>query len=140
MSDEATSEAYTVLNVMGPYREPRETAFSFDYSVERPHWATPQGVRVKVYIEEELEYCKGKVLAVSGGSVGQQLRVNQIIAREIADQKLEIGNRDGLFSDRRDVMIGPFRDELAHLAPQLENWMQEHKERIRREIHEKVGL
>ena len=140
MSDEATSEEYTVLNVMGPYREPREAAFSFDYSVERPHWGTPQGVRVKVYIDEELEYFKGQILEVSGGSVGQQLRVNQMISREIADQKLEIGNKDGLFSERRDVLIGLFREELAHLAPPLESWMHKHKERVRQEIQEKVGI
>ena len=140
MSDDTGSEEYTVLNVMGPYREPRESAFSFDYSVERPNWGTPQGVRVKVYIEEELEYFKGKVLEVAGGSVGQQLRVNQMITREIADQKLEIGNKDRLFSERRDVMIGAFQEELAHLAPQLEKWMQAHKDRIRQEIKEKVGI
>ena len=36
MSEETKSVEYTVLNVMGPYREPREPAFSFDYSVQRP--------------------------------------------------------------------------------------------------------
>ena len=47
-----------VLNVMGPYREPKESAFSFDYSVQRPDWATPQGVRIKVSIESELNHLK----------------------------------------------------------------------------------
>lgn len=140
MSEETKSDEYTVLNVMGPYREPREPAFSFDYSVERPHWGTPQGVRVKVMIEEELEYFKGKILEISGGSVGQQLRVNQIVCREIADQKLELGNQDGLFSERLDVMIGPFVDDLQHLAPLLESWMQAQKDRVRADIKEKVGL
>ena len=140
MSEEARPDEYTVLNVMGPYREPREPAFSFDYSIERPHWATPQGVRVKVLIEEELEYFKGKILGISGGSVGQQLRINQIICREIADQKLEIGNKDGLFSERLDVMIGAFVDELQHLGPLLESWMQDQKDRVRQVIKEKVGI
>ena len=139
MSDESQSE-YTVLNAMGPYREPREPAFSFDYSVQRPSWATPQGVRVKVALEEELEYFKGTVLGISGGSVGQQLRVNQILCRELADQKLELGNRDGLFLDRRDVMIGFFVDELEHLAPLLKQWMESQKDRVRQEIKEKVGI
>jgi len=66
-----------VLNVMGPYREPREPAFSYDYSVQRPDWATPQGVRVKVSIELELDYLKHSILAIVGGSAGQQLRINQ---------------------------------------------------------------
>ncbi len=61
----------TVLNVMGPYREPQEPAFSYDYSVERPDWATPQGVRIKVSIEHELDYLKNTILEFSGGSVGQ---------------------------------------------------------------------
>ncbi|GJL56512.1 MAG: hypothetical protein NPIRA02_36440 [Nitrospirales bacterium] len=140
MSDEHISDEYTVLNVMGPYREPREPAFSFDYSVLRPHWGTPQGVRVKVLIKQELEYYKEKFLEVTGGTSGQQLRINQIVCRYIADQKLELGNQDGLFSDRRDVMIGPFGDELQHLAPLLERWMQEQKDRIRKEIQENVGI
>ena len=140
MSDEIQSDEYTVLNVMGPYREPHEPAFSFDYSIERPHWATPQGVRVKVALKEELEYFKGTVLGISGGSVGQQLRVNQMVCRELADQKLALGNKDGLFSDRRDVMIGFFVDELEHLAPLLDQWMQAEKDRIREDIKLKVGI
>ena len=140
MSDESSSSTYTVLNVMGPYREPHEQAFSFDYSVERPHWATPQGVRVKVAINEELEYFKGTVLGINGGSVGQQLRVNQMICREIADQKLELGSQDGMFDDRRDVMIGLFEDELEHLSPLLQRWMESEKDRVREDIRGKVGM
>ena len=140
MSDEAPSTEYSVLNVMGPYREPHEPAFSFDYSVQRPHWATPQGVRVKVLIKEELEYCKEHILGISGGSVGQQLRANQLICREIADQKLELGNQDGLFPERLDIMIGPFVNELEHLAPLLDRWMHDQKDRLRKDIQEKVGI
>ncbi len=140
MSEEATSKDYTILNVMGPYREPREEAFSFDFSVERPHWGTPQGVRVKVSIEDELEYFKKDILDLSGGSMGQQLRMNQLLCREIANQKLELGNQDGLFSDRRDVMIGPFIDDLEHLAGSLHEWMQREKDRVKKDIQEKVGI
>jgi len=140
MSDEPTTDEYTILNVMGPYREPREPAFSYDYSVQRPHWGTPQGVRVKVFIKQELEYFKEKILGVIGGTSGQQLRTNQMICRHIADQKIVLGNQHGLFTDRRDVMIGTFDDELQHLAPLLERWMQEEKDRIRKEIQEKVGI
>ncbi|GJL65931.1 MAG: hypothetical protein NPIRA05_09020 [Nitrospirales bacterium] len=140
MSDEEITDEYTVLNVMGPYREPREPAFSYDYSVQRPHWGTPQGVRVKVFIKQELEYFKEKVLGVTGGTSGQQLRANQMLCRHIADQKLELGNQDGLFADRRDAMIGLFNDEHQHLAPLLEHWMQKEKDGIRKEIQEKVGI
>lgn len=131
---------YTILNVLGPFREPREFAFSFDYSVERPDWPTPQGVRVKVAIDHELEYFKTRVLGLSGGTPGQQLRINQILCRAIADQKLVIGNQEGLFSDRRDVMIGPFIDELKHLFERLDNWMQTERKRFQQEIKDKVGI
>ena len=133
-------DEFTILNVLGPYREPREYAFSFDFSVQRPHWPTPQGIRVKVAIDHELEYFKTKILQLSGGTAGQQLRINQILCRAIADQKLEIANKDGLFADRRDVMIDPFIDELAHLFGDLEAWMQSECGRFRQEIKNSVGV
>ena len=129
-----------VLNVMGPYREPREPAFSYDYSVQRPDWATPQGVRVKVSIELELDYLKNSILAVAGGSVGQQLRINQILSRAIADQKLEIADTDGLLADRRDVMLGPFVDDLMHLFGPLDQWMKAEQHSLRKTIKEQIGL
>lgn len=129
-----------VLNVMGPYREPREPAFSYDYSVQRPDWATPQGVRVKVSIELELDYLKNSILAVAGGSVGQQLRINQILSRAIADQKLEIADADGLLADRRDVMVGPFVDDLMHLFGPLDQWMKAEQHTLRKTIKEQIGI
>ena len=134
------SNEYTVLNVLGPYREPRESIFSFDYSVQRPEWPTPQGVRVKVSIEHELEHFKTQVLQLSGGSPGQQLRIHQMLCRAIADQKLLIGNEEGLFSERRDVMIDPFTDTLKHLFERLDGWMHESGPQLRKEIQEKVGV
>ena len=129
---------YTVLNVMGPYREPKESAFSFDYSIQRPEWATPQGVRVKIGIEEELEVLKGQILELAGGTPGQQLRINRILAQAIADKKLEIANEKGMFLDRRDVMIAPFTGDLADLYPQLQSWMQENCDRLRQDIKDQV--
>lgn len=134
------SGEYTILNVMGPYREPKEAALSYDYSLQRPDWATPQGIRVKIGLEEELEVLKTKILEISGGSVGQQLRINQILSRAIANRKLELANEKHLFDDRRDVMIGPFTGELAHLSPDLECWMKEERERLREEIKKTVGV
>ena len=131
---------FTILRVSGPYREPREPVFSYDYSVQRPQWPTPQGVRVKVAIPDELEYLKHKVLEISGGSPGQQLRVNQILSHKIADQKLQMGNEEGMFLQRLDVMIGPFTGPLAHLFGELERWMSENRVSLRQEISTKVGL
>ncbi len=134
------AESYTILNVMGPYREPTEPAMSYDYSVQRPDWATPQGIRVKISLEEELDVLKSKILEISGGSAGQQLRVNQILTRAIGDQKLELANEANLFDDRRDVMIEPFNGSLAYLFPKLESWMIEERDRLRQEIQKTVGL
>ncbi len=129
------------LNVMGPYREPKEPAFSLDYSVQRPNWATPQGVRVKVSIEHELEHMKQKVLGISGGSVGQQLRMNQLLIRAIADKKLEIVDAEGMLNERLDVMVAPFVDgELNHLFAPLVQWMEQEKDRLRQTIKDQVGV
>lgn len=134
------AEPYTILNVMGPYREPRESALSFDYSVQRPNWATPQGIRVKIGLEEELDLLKTKILELSGGTAGQQLRVNQILGRAIGDRKLEIANEENFFNERRDVMIDPFTGTLAHLFSRLESWMHQERDRLRQDIKDQVGL
>ncbi len=129
------------LNVMGPYREPKEPAFSLDYSVQRPNWATPQGVRIKVSIEHELEHLKQKVLGISGGSVGQQLRMNQMLIRAIADRKLEIVDAEGMLNERLDVMISPFAEgDLSHLFAPLTEWMQQEKDRLRNMIKDSIGI
>jgi len=134
------ADSYTILNVMGPYREPKEPAMSYDYSVQRPNWGTPQGIRVKISLEEELDVLKSKILEISGGSAGQQLRVNQILTRAIGDRKLELANEANMFDDRRDVMIEPFNGSLAYLFPKLKSWMIEERDRLRQEIQKTVGL
>lgn len=131
---------YSVLNVTGPYREPKAPAFSYDYVVQRPHWTTPNAVRVMVGIQDELDYLKSKILGLSGGSPGQQLRVTQILVRRIADRKLEIANEAGLFDERNDVIIRPFTGALSpHFAP-LEAWMKAAKDALRDEIKNTVGI
>lgn len=131
---------FTILNVSGPYREPRELVFSYDYSVQRPTWPTPHAVRVKVSIADELDYLKNKVLDVSGGSPGQQLRLTQLLTRRIADRKIQIANEQGMFAERFDVMLSPFTGSIAHLFVPLEAWMNEVKESLRQEIHEQIGI
>jgi len=131
----------TILNVMGPYREPQEPAFSYDYSVQRPDWATPQGVRIKVSIEHELDYLKNTILSFSEGSVGQQLRANQLLLRAIADQKLKIVDADARLAERLDIMIGPFEGEtLGHLFSLLDQWMQAEKDTLRQLIKDQIGV
>ncbi len=131
----------TILNVMGPYREPKEPAFSYDYSVQRPDWATPQGVRIKVSIEHELDYLKNTILSFSEGSVGQQLRANQLLLRAIADQKLKIVDADAQLAERLDDMIGPFEgDTMGHLFGLLDQWMQKEKDRLRQLIKDQIGV
>ena len=135
------SSDLTILNVMGPYREPQEPAFSFDYSVQRSDWGTPQGVRIKVSIEHELDYLKNTILSFSEGSVGQQLRANQLLLRAIADQKLKIVDADGRLTERLDVMIGPFQGEtLGHLFDLLDKWMQTEKDMLRQLIKDQIGV
>jgi hypothetical protein len=130
-----------ILNVMGPFREPREPAFSYDYSVQREDWATPQGVRIKVSIEHELDYLKNTILGFSGGSVGQQLMANQLLLRAIADQKLKIVDADGKLAERLDVMIGPFEgDSQEQLFALLDQWMQAEKETLRQLIKDQIGI
>lgn len=131
---------FTILNVMGPYREPRELVLSYDYAVQRPNWPTPHGVRIKVSIPDELDYLRDKVLGVSGGSPGQQLRVTQMLSRRIADRKIQIANDEGLFQERLDVLVAPFTGSLAHLFPRLDIWMNESKESLRQEIRDSIGL
>ena len=130
-----------ILNVMGPFREPRESAFSYDYSVQREDWATPQGVRIKVSIEHELDYLKNTILSFSGGSVGQQLMANQLLLRAIADQKLKIVDADGKLAERLDMMIGPFEgDSQEQLFALLDQWMQAEKETLRQLIKDQIGI
>lgn len=131
---------FTILNVSGPYREPRELVLSYDYSVQRPNWPTPNGVRVKVSIPDELDYLKTKILNLSGGSPGQQMIMTQMLSRRIADHKLHMANEEQMFLDRGDVMVGAFTGPLSHLFAQLESWMQENKEAIRQEITARVQL
>jgi hypothetical protein len=122
----ATTNALKILGVAGPFREPREPAFSYDYSIQRPQWPMPHAVRVKVAIAEELDVLRGKILGP--------------VTRKIADEKLRIADQDGLLSGRADVVVAPFAGPLAHLFARLESWINEHGEAVRIEIKERVKI
>jgi hypothetical protein len=129
-----------IANVTGPFREPREQVFSYDYSVQRPAWLTAQAVRVKVAIPEELDVLRGKVFGAVAGTPGQQLMISKFLSRHIADEKLRIAEADGMLAERRDTMVAPFTGPLAHLFARLDAWALEQQETLRAEIKTRVGL
>jgi hypothetical protein len=129
-----------ISGVSGPFREPKEAVFSYDYAVLRATWPMPHAIRVKVAIAEELEVLKSKIVGTFSGSPGQQLLVIQILSRKIADEKLLIMDEEGNLSDRRDVMIPPFVGEFGHFFSRLERWATEQQPALRAEIAERVKL
>jgi hypothetical protein len=129
-----------VANVTGPFREPREQVFSYDYSIQRPSWLTAQTARVKVAIPEELDVLRGKIFGAVAGTPGQQLIISKFLSRHIADEKLRIAEADGMLAERRDTMVAPFTGPLAHLFARLEAWAVEQQETLRAEIKTRVGL
>jgi hypothetical protein len=136
----ATTNAMKIIGVAGPFREPREQAFSYDYSIQRPHWPMPHAVRVKVGIAEELDVLRGKILGPVTGSPGQQLLVSQLLTKRIADEKLRIADQDGILSARADVVVAPFAGPLAHLFERLESWLERERDALRTEIKERVKI
>lgn len=129
-----------IANVTGPFREPREQVFSFDYSIQRASWPTAQAVRVKVAIPEELDVVRGKVLGDVVGTPGQQLMISKFLSRQISDEKIRIAEADGMLMERRDTVVAPFTGPLAHLFPRLEAWAGEQQATLRAEITKLVGL
>lgn len=129
-----------ITDVTGPYREPREQVFSYDYSIQRASWPTPQAVRVKVAIPEELSVLRDKILGPVAGTAGQQLIISKCLSRHIADEKMRIVEADGMLAERRDTVVDPFTGPLAHLFPRLEAWAAEQRETLQAEIKTRVGL
>ena len=129
-----------ILDVTGPYREPREQVFSYDYSVQRASWPTAQAVRVKIAIPEELDVLRGKILGAIAGTPGQQLMISKCLSQHIADEKLRIAEADGMLAERRDTVVAPFTGPLAHLFPRLDAWAAEQQDTLRAEVRTLVGL
>lgn len=129
-----------ITNVIGPYREPREQVFSYDYSIQRASWPTAQSIRVKVAIPEELDVVRGKILGDVVGTPGQQLMISKCLSRRIADEKIRIAEADGMLSERRDTVVPPFTGPLAQMFVRLDAWAVEQQEALRAEIKTLVGL
>src|SRR5262245_50901523 len=136
----AMTNTMKIIGVAGPFREPREPVFSYDYSIQRPQWPMPHAVRVKVAISEELDVLRSKILGQVNGSPGQQLLVSQLLTRRVADEKLRIADQDGMLSGRADVVIAPFTGSMAHLFARLESWLEEQRESLRAEIKNRAKL
>ena len=129
-----------ISDVSGPFREPREPVFSYDYSIQRATWSTPHGIRVKVSIPDELDVLRGRLLGPVVGSAGQQLVIGKILSRAIADWKVQIMEAEGMLAERRDVMLAPFTGPLGHLFSKLDVLFEQEKQRLREEIKKRVGL
>jgi hypothetical protein len=129
-----------IIDVTGPFREPREQVFSYDYSIQRASWATAQAVRVKVAISEELDVVRSKVLGDVVGTPGQQLMISKCLSRHIADEKIRIAEADGMLTERRDTVVAPYTGPLVHLFARLDAWADEQRESLRAEIKTLVGL
>jgi len=129
-----------ITAVTGPYREPREQVFSYDYSIQRASWPTAQAVRVKVAIPEELNVLRSKILGAAAGTPGQQLMISKLMSRHIADEKIRIAEADGMLAERRDTVVDPFTGPLVHLFPRLDAWAVEQRDTLRAEIKKLVGL
>ena len=129
-----------ILEVTGPYREPREQVFSYDYSVQRASWPTAQAVRVKVAIPEELDVVRSKILGDVVGTPGQQLMISKCLSRHIADEKVRIAEADGMLAERRDTVVAPFTGPHAHMFARLDTWAVEQRDSLRAEIKKLVGL
>ena len=129
-----------ILGVTGPYREPREQVFSYDYSIQRASWPTAQAVRVKVAIPEELDVVRSKILGDVIGTPGQQLMISKCLSRHIADEKIRIAEAHGMLAERRDTVVAPYTGPLVHLFARLDAWAVEQRETLRAEIKTLVGL
>jgi len=134
------NDQLVISNVAGPFREPREPVFSYDYSIQRATWAATHAVRVKIALAEELDYVKTKLLGTVTGSPGQQLMLNKLLSRKIGDEKLRIAEAEGWLKDRADVLVPPFTGPLAHHFPQLDAWVQTEQEAGGAEIKQTIGL
>lgn len=136
----ATDNKMTIIEVSGPFREPREAVLSYDYAIQRPLWATAHPVRVKVGVAEELDVIRAKILGTLTGSPGQQLLIAQLLSRRIADEKVRLWDANGELNERREVLIEVFAGPFAHLFARLEEWLERERESLRAEIKKRVNL
>jgi len=130
----------TIIDVNGPFREPREPVFSYDYSIQRPNWPSPYAVRVKISIPDELDVLKTALLGTVTGTPGQQLLASQVLTRRIAEEKLRIAEQEGQLRERGDAVIAPFTGPLAHQFTKLQSWLERERASLRAEVKKRANL
>lgn len=135
----AADNKLTILGVSGPFREPREPVFSYDYSIQRATWPMPHAVRVKISIAEELDVLKGKLLGTVSGTPGQHMLIGQLLSRRIADEKLRIAEAEGFLAERRDIIVAPFTGQYEHLFAKLGDWVSREQDSLRAEVKKRLG-
>jgi hypothetical protein len=135
-----TENKMTIVDVTGPFREPREPVFSYDYAIQRPNWPLPHVARVKVAIAEELDVLRGKILGTATGTPGQQLLISQLLSRRIADEKIRIADEEGQLAEPNEVIVAPFTGPLAHLFGRLEAWLERERDGLRAEIKKRANV
>ncbi|MGB4069811.1 MAG: hypothetical protein WBK08_17415 [Nitrospira sp.] len=136
----STDNPFAIVDINGPFREPREQVFSFDYSIQRSTWATPHGVRVKVSIPDELEVLKRRLVGMAVGSPGQQLMMSNILSKTIASWKMQVADGEGMLTERRDMLLEPFIGPLAHLFPKVEALFAADQSAVREEVRRRIGI
>ena len=137
---QSTDNTFAIVEINGPFREPREQVFSYDYSIQRSTWATPHGVRVKVSIPDELDVLKRRLVGMVVGSPGQQLVMNNILSKTIAGWKMQVAEGEGMLAERRDMLLAPFIGPLAYLFPKVEALFEAEQSAIREEVRRRVGI
>ncbi|TKB65877.1 MAG: hypothetical protein E8D52_15915 [Nitrospira sp.] len=136
----STDNPFAIVDINGPFREPREQVFSYDYSIQRSTWATPHGVRVKVSIPDELEVLKRRLVGMAVGSPGQQLMMSNILSKTIAGWKMQVADGEGMLTERRDMLLEPFIGPLAHLFPKVEALFTADQSAVREEVRRRIGI
>jgi hypothetical protein len=136
----STDNPFAIIDINGPFREPREQVFSYDYSIQRSTWATPHGVRVKVSIPDELEVLKRRLVGVAVGSPGQQLMMSNILSKTIAGWKMQVADGEGMLMERRDMLLEPFIGPLAHLFPKVEALFTADQSAVQEEVRRRIGI
>ncbi len=136
----STDNPFAIVEINGPFREPREQVFSYDYSIQRSTWATPHGVRVKVSIPDELEVLKRRLVGMVVGSPGQQLMMSNILSKTIAGWKMQVAEGEGMLTERRDTLLDPFIGPLAHLFSKVEALFEADQSAVREEVRRRAGI
>ncbi|MDR4468189.1 MAG: hypothetical protein MRJ68_07815 [Nitrospira sp.] len=66
--------------------------------------------------------------------------MSNILSRAIADWKMRVADEEGLLTERRDVMLGPFIGPVSHFFVKLEALFEAAQVSVRAEIKQRVGL